>query len=119
MLEKKFVMTICCNIDAMLFPVHTWEESCEKGEPRDVVQKGGFWSINQFSDDSKYQINQVNQQMKLCYYKQKVYNIHKNHEKNLIYQVPRDICAPSNCVFKNTEKVPSLMNYIWLIGINQ
>ena len=65
----------------MLFPVHAWEESCEKGEPRDVVQKGGFRSINQFSDDSKYQINQVNQHMKLCYYKQKVYNIHKNHEK--------------------------------------
>ena len=28
-----------------------------------------------------------------------------------LVQVPRDICAPSNCVFKNTEKVPSFMNH--------
>ena len=31
--------------DPMTFAVHPREESCEEGESRDLLQKGGFWPI--------------------------------------------------------------------------
>ena len=47
------LMGIATISDAMLFAVHAREESCEEGESRDLVQKGGFQPINPFEDDSE------------------------------------------------------------------